>query len=191
MAQNFLGCDRDQVFLLPPSVDDWLPADHFARFVIAVVEEMNLAAFYAAYRADGHGRPAHDPAMMVALLVYAYARGQRSSRVIERACVEDIAFRVIAANQVPDHATIARFRQRHEDAIADLFSSVLGLCAQAGMVEVGVIAIDGTKMHANASQHATCDYDRIARQILGEADEVDREEDERHGHKRGDELPPE
>jgi hypothetical protein len=111
--------------------------------------------------------------------------------VIERACVEDIAFRVIAANQVPDHATIARFRQRHEDAIADLFGSVLGLCAQAGMVEVGVIAIDGTKMHADASQHATRDYERIVRQILGEADEIDREEDARLGHKRGDELPPE
>ncbi len=129
--------------------------------------------------------------MMVALLVYAYARGQRSSRGIERSCVEDIAFRVIAANQVPDHATIARFRQRHEDAIAELFSSVPGLCARAGMVEVGVIAIDGTKMHANAWQHATRDYDRIARQILGEADEVDREEDASHGHRRGDELPPE
>jgi transposase len=84
MPQNFLGCDRDQVFLLPPSVDDWLPADHFARFVIAIVEELDLAAFYAEYRADGQGRPAHDPAMMVALLVYGYARGQRSSRVIER-----------------------------------------------------------------------------------------------------------
>jgi hypothetical protein len=128
--------------------------------------------------------------MMVALLLYAYARGQRSSRGVERACVEDIAFRVIAANQVPDHATIARFRQRHEDAIAELFGSVLGLCARAGMVQVGVIAIDGTKMHANASQHANRDYERIARQILGEADEIDREEDALHGQARGDELPP-
>ena len=176
---------------MPPSLRDWLPEDHLAWFVLASVEQLDLGAFYTSYRADGHGRAAHDPAMMVALLVYAYARGQRSSRGIERACVEDIAFRVIAANQVPDHATIARFRQRHENAIADLFSSVLGLCARAGMVEVGVIAIDGTKMHANASQHATRDYDRIARQILGEADALDREEDERHGHKRGDELPPE
>ena len=123
-------------------------------------------------------------------LLYAYARGQRSSRGIERACVEDIAFGVIAANQVPDHATIARFRQRHEDAIAELFGSVLGLCARAGMVEVGVIAIDATKLHANASQHANRDYERIARQILGEADEIDREEDARHGQARGDELPP-
>ena len=85
MSQNFLGCDREQAFLLPPSLDEWLPEDHFARFVIAAVEAMDLSAFYAEYRADGHGRPAHDPAMMVALLVYAYARGQRSSRVIERA----------------------------------------------------------------------------------------------------------
>jgi transposase len=191
MPQNFLSCEREQVLLMPPSLRDWLPEDHLAWFVVAAVEELDLGAFYTSYRADGHGRAAHDPAMMVALLVYAYARGQRSSRVIERSCVEDIAFRVIAANQVPDHATIARFRQRHEDAIADLFGGVLGLCARAGMVEVGVIAIDGTKMHANASQHATRDYDRIARQILGEADEIDREEDERHGHKRGDELPPE
>jgi transposase len=133
MAQNFLGCDRDQAFLLPPSVDDWLPADHFARFVIAMVEQMDLAAFYSDYRSDGHGRAAHDPAMMVALLVYAYARGQRSSRVIERACIEDIAFRVIAANRRPDHCTIARFRQRHEVALAGLFGEVLGLCAQAGL----------------------------------------------------------
>ena len=176
---------------MPPSLRDWLPEDHLAWFVLAAVEQLELGAFYRSYRADGHGRAAHDPAMMVALLLYAYSRGQRSSRGIERACVEDVAFRVIAANQVPDHATIARFRQRHEDAIAGLFGSVLGLCAKAGMVDVGVIAVDGTKMHANASQHKTRDYDQIARQILGEADSVDREEDERYGEKRGDELPPE
>ncbi|MDX6707234.1 MAG: hypothetical protein QOI48_3080 [Solirubrobacteraceae bacterium] len=145
--------------------------------MLATVEKLELDAFSTSYRADGHGRAAHDPAMMVALLLCAYARGQRSSRGIERACVDDIAFRVIAANQVPDHATIARFRQRHEDAIAQLFSSVLGLCARAGMVQVGMIAIDATKMHANASQHANRDYECIARQILGEADEIDRGED--------------
>src|ERR671915_195738 len=143
MAQRFLGCDRDQVFLLPPCVDDWWPADHFARFVIAIVEEMDLAAFYADYRADGRGRPAHDPAMMVALLVYAYARGQRSSRVIERACVEDIAFRVIAANRRPDHCTIARFRQRHETALAGLFGEVLALCAGAGLGGVAGASLHG------------------------------------------------
>lgn len=176
---------------MPPSLRDWLPEDHFAWFILASVEGLDLGSFYGSYRADGHGRAAHDPGMMVALLLYAYARGRRSSRGIERACVEDVAFRVIAANQVPDHATIARFLQRHEDAIADLFGSVLGLCARAGMVEVGVIAIDGTKIHANASQHQTRDYEHIARQILGEADAVDREEDARYGEKRGDELPPE
>ena len=165
MAQRFLGCDREQVFLLPPSVDDWLPADHFARFVIAIVEEMDLGAFYADYRADGRGRPAHDPAMMVALLVYAYARGQRSSRVIERACIEDIAFRVIAANRRPDHCTIARFRQRHETALAGVFGEVLALCAQAGLAGVEVLAVDGTKVHANASERATRDYEQLAREM--------------------------
>jgi transposase len=191
MPQNFLSCEREQVLLMPPSLRDWLPEDHLVWFILATVEELDLGAFYTSYRADGHGRAAHDPAMVLALLLYAYARGQRSSRGIERSCVEDIAFRVIAANQVPDHATIARFRQRHENAIAELFGSVLGLCARAGMVKVGVIAIDGTKMQANASQHATRDYARIARQILGEADEIDREEDALHGRERGDELPPE
>src|SRR3954463_4209085 len=191
MAQNFLGCDRDQVFLLPPSVDDWLPDDHFARFVIAIVEEMDLAAFYVAYRADGHGRPAHDPAMMVALLVYAYARGRRSSRVIERACIEDIAFRVIAANRQPDHCTIARFRQRHETALAGVFGEVLALCVQAGLAGVEVLAVDGTKVHANASERATRDYEQLAREALEEAAEIDAAEDEQFGYRRGDELPAE
>ena len=111
---------------------------------------MDLDAFYAAYRVDGRSRPAYDPAMMVALLLYAYARGIRSSRVIERACVEDVAFRVIAAQQRPDHATIARFVERHQDALAGLFGEVLTLCARSGLAKVGVIAVDGTKVQANA-----------------------------------------
>jgi transposase len=189
MPQNFLACDRDQVLLMAPSLRDWLPEDHFAWFVIDAVAGMDLSAFYAAYRQDGHGRAAFDPAMMVALLLYAYARGQRSSRGIERECIEDIAYRVIAANQRPDHTTVARFRQRHQDALAGLFGEVLGLCVQAGLVGVGVIAIDGTKVHANASERATRDYEQIAREILAEADAVDREEDERFGERRGDELP--
>ena len=191
MAQNFLGCDRDQEMLLPPSVREWLPADHFAWLVLAAVEEMELAAFYAAYRDDGHGRAAHDPSMMVALLLYAYARGQRSSRGIERGCIEDVAYRVIAANRVPDHCTIARFRQRHEDVLAGLFGEVLGLCARAGLVHTEVVAVDGTKVHANASQHANRDYEQLAREILEEAAETDRLEDEKYGERRGDELPPE
>jgi transposase len=191
MAQNFIGCDREQELLLPPSLREWLPEGHLAWFVIDAVAEFDLGAFYAGYRADGHGRAAHDPAMMVALLLYAYAIGERSSRRIERRCMEDVATRVICANQAPDHTTIARFRQRHETALAELFGGVLALCAEAGLAQVGVIAVDGTKVHANASQHANHDYERLAREILEEADAVDAAEDERFGDARGDELPPE
>ena len=191
MPQNFLACDREQELLLPPSLREWLPEDHLAWFVVDAVAQMDLAAFYGAYRADGHGRAAHDPAMMVTLLLYAYAIGERSSRRIERRCVEDVATRVICANQRPDHTTIARFRQRHESALAGLFGDVLALCAEAGLVQVGVVAIDGTKVHANASQHATRSYEEIAREILAEADAVDAQEDEQFGDRRGDELPPE
>jgi len=134
-----------------------LPEGHLAWFVIDAVEEMDLAAFYRAYRDDGRSRPAYDPAMMVGLLLYAYARAMRSSRAIERACEEDVAFRVIAAQQQPDHATIARFIERHQDAIAGLFSEVLALCAKSGLAKVGVIAVDGTKLHANASRDANLD----------------------------------
>jgi hypothetical protein len=126
---------------------------------------------------------------MVALLLYAYARGNRSSRGIERECSEDVAYRVICANLVPDHSTIAQFRKRHETALAELFTSVLALCKQAGLVKVGVIAVDGTKIAANASLQANRNYERIVREILDEADETDRIEDERYGDTRGDELP--
>ena len=191
MAQNFLACDRDQELLLPPSLREWLPGGHLAWFVIDAIAALDLSAFYAAYRADGHGRAAHDPAMMVALLLYGYAIGERSSRRIERRCVEDVATRVICANQAPDHTTIARFRQRHEGALAGLFGEVLALCAEAGLVGVGVIAVDGTKVHANASERATRSYEEIAREILADAAAVDAEEDERFGDARGDELPSE
>jgi transposase len=188
MPQNFLACDRDRELLLPPGLREWLPEGHLAWCVIDAVARFDLSAFYAEYRDDGHGRPAHEPAMMVALLLYCYAIGERSSRRIERRCIEDVATRVITANRAPDHTTIARFRQRHESALAGLFGAVLALCAEAGLVRVGVIAIDGTKVHANASERATCDYEQIAREILAEADAVDREEDERFGERRGDEL---
>lgn len=189
MPQNFIACDREQVLLMPPSLRDWLPEDHFVWFVLDTVEALDLSAFDASYRADGHGRAAHAPSMMTALLVYAYCRGLRSSRGIERACLEDVAVRVIAANQRPDHSTIARFRARHEDALAALFGQVLGLCAQAGMVSVGVIAVDGTKLHANASRDANLDYEQVARKVLEEAAEIDELEDQRYGDARGDELP--
>ena len=191
MPQNFLTCDRDQSLLLPPDLRDWLDEDHLAWFVIEAIEELELDAFYADYRADGHGRAAHDPQMMLTLLAYAYCVGERSSRGIERRCREDVAFRVITANQAPDHATIARFRVRHEAALADLFGQVLGLCAEAGLVSVGVIALDGTKFEAAASHRSNRGYERIAAEILAEAGRIDEAEDELHGEARGDELPPE
>src|SRR5665809_99423 len=162
MAQNFLSCDREQELLLPPSLREWLPENHLAWFVLDAVGELDLAAFYAGYRDDGHGRAAHDPAMMVGLFVYAYAIGVRSSRGIERRCREDVAFRVICANQAPEHATIARFRGRHEGALAGLFGQVLGLCGKAGIVDVSVIAVDGTKLAAAASDGAIRSYEQIA-----------------------------
>src|SRR6187200_1803666 len=191
MGQRFVACDREQSFLMPPDVREWLASRHLAWFVIDAVAEMDLEAFYAAYRVDGRSRPPYDPAMMVALLLYAYARGIRSSRVIERACDEDGAFRVLAAQQQPDHATIARFVERHENAIAGLFGEVLTLCARSGLVKVGVIAVDGTKVQANASRDENLDYEQLAREILEEAKAVDAAEDELYGEARGDELPPE
>src|SRR3954468_13897556 len=190
MAQNFIGCDREQELLLPPSLREWLPEEHLAWFVLDAVAELDLGAFYASYRDDGWGRAAHDPAMMVALFIYAYATAQRSSASIERRCRDDVAFRVISANQAPDHATIARFRVRHERALSELFGQVLGLCADAGLIRVGVVAVDGTKVHANASERATRDYGQIAREILEQAAEIDAAEDEQFGERRGDELPP-
>jgi hypothetical protein len=127
--------------------------------------------------------------MMLTLLAYAYCVGERSSRGIECRCREDVAFRVICANQAPDHATIARFRVRHEEALADLFGQVLGLCARAGIVETGVLAVDGTKLEASASNHATRGYERIASEIVAEAGRIDAAEDEIYGDARGDELP--
>ena len=191
MGLSFIACDREQSFLMPPDVREWLPENHLAWFVLTAVEEMDLWPFYAAYRVDGQSRPAYEPAMMVALLLYAYARGIRSSRVIERACVEDVAFRVVAAQQRPDHATIARFIERHEAALAGLFGEVLAALRASGLAKVGVIAIDGTKVQANASRDANVDYEQLAREIIEEAKAIDAAEDELYGDARGDELPEE
>ena len=191
MARNFIDCDREQAFLLPPSLRDWLAEDHLAWFVIDSVDRMDLAAFYAAYRADGHGRAAYEPSGMVALILYAYSTNERSSRGIERRCRQDIAYRVITGNQTPDHATVARFIRRHHQALNELFGAVLRLCARAGLVDSGVVAVDGTKLTANAASDSNVDYDRIAREIIEQAIATDEAEDELHGEKRGDELPPE
>jgi transposase len=188
-TQNFIACDRDQELLLPPSLKDWLPDDHLAWSVLDAVDELDLSDFYASYRADGWGGAAHDPKMMVALYIYAYSIGVRSARAIECRCHDDVAFRVICAGQTPDHATIARFRSRHEQAIADLFAGVLELCARSGLVNVGVVAVDRTKIAASATHHATRTYEQIAHEILKEAAEIDAREDELYGAARGDELP--
>jgi transposase len=191
MPANFIECGREQAFLMPPSLREWLPEDHLAWFIVGAVEDMDLKAFYADYRADGHGAAAYERSMMVALALYAYATKQRSSRAIEGHCRQDVAYRVIAANRVPDHATIARFIVRHEAALGELFGSVLALCAKAGLVKTGVVAIDGTKIAANASREARADYERIAREIVAEARRTDEAEDELYGEARGDELPEE
>jgi transposase len=189
MARDFVGVDRGQLLLMPPSLGEWLPEDHLVWTVLGAVEQMGLGRFRAAYRLGAAGRPALDPAMMVALLLYAYARGNRSSRGIERACWEDVAFKVITGMRTPDHSTIAEFRRRHEADIAELFDDVLGLCREAGLVSVGVITIDGTKIRANASMDRNRDYRQIATEILREAEDTDRREDELYGEARGDELP--
>jgi transposase len=189
MPQNFIEGRRGQGFLLPPDVREWLPVDHLAWFVIDAVAEMNLSAFYAAYRADGHGRAAYEPSVMVALVLYAFATKVRSSRSIERHCRQDVAYRVISGNLVPDHATIARFVCRHDHALAELFAEVLKLCDRAGLVKPGVVSIDGTRIAGNASPEVNHEFDRIAREIVAETRATDEAEDEEFGDARGDELP--
>jgi transposase len=189
MGQNFITADREQVLLMPPALVDWLPDEHFVWTVLGAVEQMDLAAFYGAYRANGQGRAAYDPRVMLSLLLYAYASGVSSSRQIERCCEVDVAFKVITAMRVPDHSTIAEFRRRHQTAIADVFVQVLALCAEAGLVRVGVIAIDGTKIQANASRECSRSYVSVVEELLAHAEQVDRDEDECHGGDRGDEPP--
>lgn len=190
MSYNFVAADRDQLMLMPASVSEWLPEDHLAWFVLDVVDELDLSEFRSGYRPDGRGGAAYHPAMMVALLVYAYSVGERSSRNIERRCVEDVAFRVVAANQVPDHATVARFRANHEDALAGLFAQVLALCAKAGVLRPGLVAVDGTKLAANASREANRTAEQLAAEILAEAAATDAAEDEQErNHAGAGELP--
>ena len=172
MPINVRGFDRDQLFLMPPSFRDWLPEDHLAWFVADVVDALDLSAFYASYRDDGHGGATYDPALMLAVLLYAYCSGERSSRRIEAHLVDDVAYRVLAANQRPDHATLARFRARHQVAIAELFAQVLGLCIAGGLVDTTLVAIDGTKMAADASFEANRTKEELAAQILREAERL-------------------
>lgn len=188
---NVRAVERDQQFLMPPSVSDWLPEDHLAWFIVDLVAELDLAELYVSLRADGRGGASYHPEMMLGVLLYAYCVGERSSRRIERRLVEDVGFRVVSANQCPDHATLARFRARHREALAGLFSQVLGLCVAEGLVQTGVVAIDGTKVEANASAWSNRTRRQIADEILDEAEQVDQAEDEEFGDRRGDELPDE
>jgi transposase len=193
VGYNFVTADRDQVFLLPPDVREWLPDDHLAWTVLDAVEQLDLDRFRRRYRADGHGRPAYDPALMVGLLLFAYCDGVRSSRQIEVGCERDVAYRVVAGNQRPDHATIARFRDRHREALSALFVQVLRLCAEAGMVKVGLVAVDGSKMAGNAGSSANRTAEQLEAEVkamLDQAEATDAAEDAVHGDQRGDEPPP-
>lgn len=194
MALSYIPVDREQLFLLPPSLQDWLPDHHLAWFVLDVVARVDTTALHARHPNDGVGRRAYDPDMLLALLVYAYCGGVRSSRQIERLCEVDVAFRVLAANLVPDHTTIARFRQDHQDDAVRLFTDVLVLCAAAGLASVGVVAVDGTKIGANASLRANRTREQIeadVRKMFADAEATDAAEDRRFGDARGDELPAE
>jgi transposase len=184
--------DRDQPFLLPPDLRDWLPEGHLAWFVLDVVDQLDLEPFLRVYRADGHGHPAYHPKLLLGVLLYGYAIGVRSSRQIQRRCTEDLAFRVLAGNQLPDHVTIARFRVRHEQALAGFLVASLRLCAAAGMIKLGIVALDGTKVAANAANTASHTHDKFEREvadILRQAAAADQREDGEHGQARGEQLP--
>jgi len=202
MGKTFRPYELDQRLLLPPDMREWLPEGHLALFVSDVVDALDLSAIFAVYEGEERGQPPYHPAMMVKLLVYAYCTGKPSSRKIERATYEDVAYRVLAADQHPDHDSIAAFRQRHLPALAELFGQVLRLCQEAGLVKLGHVALDGTKVKANASKHKAMSYERMcaAEQqleqevaaLLARAQAVDAEEDAQYGAgRRGDELPAE
>ena len=192
MAYGYVPVDRDQMFLMPPSVRDWLPEDHLVWFVLDVVERIDTSVLHARHLNDGVGRAAYDPDMLLALLIYAYCGGERSSRRIERLCEVDVGYRVICANLVPDHTTIARFRQNHEAHAAVLFVEVLMLCAEAGLATVGVVAVDGTKIAADASPKKNRRRGWIEAEVakmFADAEQADRADNDQYGGGRGDELP--
>jgi len=188
MPQNFLFPQRDQPLLLPVDMREWLPEDDLVFIVLDAVAALDLGEFRRRYRADGHGRAAFDPEMMVALLLYGYCQGERSSRVTGKRCVRDVAYRVIGGGLHPGHATIARFRARHETALGGLFSQVLRLLAAEGMVSLGLVSLDGTKLAGNAAQKANRTLPQIEK-ILAEAAAADAAEDARYGDAPGAPTP--
>jgi transposase len=203
MGKSFLADDVNQSLLFPPSLHDWLPEGHLARFLVDVVSALDLDAIYASYEAgDGRGQSAYAPAMMVRVLLYGYATGVYSSRKLEAKTYEDVAFRYLSADAHPDHDTLAEFRKRHLEALAGLFTQALLLCEKAGLVKLGHVAIDGSKIKANASKHKAMSYARMGETeqrlkqeieaLLQQAEDVDAAEDAQYGKgKRGDELPEE
>jgi len=198
---RFLSYEPGQLLLLPPDLREWLEEGHLAYFLLDVVETLDLSEIYASYDGSKGGRPGFDPRLLLALLVYGYCVGLTSSRKIEKATYESVPFRVLAANQHPDHATIAEFRRRHLEALARLFVQVLRLCEKAGLVRLGHVALDGTKVRANASKHKAMSYGRMEEKVrelegqvadlLAAAEAADQAEDAEHGSRRGDELPEE
>lgn len=192
MARSFHPSDRDQLFLLPPDMRDWLREDHLAYFIIDVVKGLDLAPFYAKYK-DGSGQQAYPPQIMLTVLLFGYCIGIRSSRVLEDKCQTDVAFRVAAVNLRPDHVTIARFRANFREELKQLFTKVLELCQEAGLIKLGALSIDGTKMKANAAMEENRTRKQlreIVAQMLDEADAQDAKEDKGFGEgQRGDELP--
>lgn len=201
MAKTFRAFDRDQMLLMPPSLHDWVPEDHLARFVADVVSTLDLRAIEDTYTEE-RGYPPYHPQMMVAVLLYAYCTGTYSSRRIAAKLVDSVAFRFLAGGNQPDFRTISDFRKRHLAALAALFEQVLRLCEKAGLVKLGRVAIDGTRLKANASKHKAMSYGRLAEkeaalraeiaELLQRAETVDREEDQRLGvERRGDDLPAE
>lgn len=191
MSHRYLPCGREQQYLMPASLREWLPEDHLAWFVAEAVDLLDLSACHAAYRDDGWGRQAYAPAIMVALLLFSYCKDERSSRRIERRCREDVAYRVLSANQQPDHATLCRFRQRHERAPVGPFLDILRPCAEAGLVRAGLLALDGAKLRANASRErirTLAQLEAEVERMLAEAEQTDAEE-QRRGGQRDDPLP--
>jgi transposase len=201
MEKTYRPYEPDQLFLLPPALQDWLPADHLVFFLSDVVEALDLAAITAGYEQEARGYPPYHPQMMVKLLLYSYAIGVASSRRIAQRCQEDVAYRVLTANNTPDFRTISDFRKRHLAALEALFVQVLRCCQRAGLVQLGTIALDGTKVRANASKHKAMSYGRMQTEVarleaevharLARAEQVDATEDAAHGARRGDELPAE
>jgi transposase len=201
MAKTFRPFDRDQMLLMPPSLQDWIAEDHLARFIADVVETLDLGAIEQVYTEE-RGYPPYDPRMMTSVLLYAYCTGTYSSRKIAAGLADSVAFRFLAAGNAPDFRTISEFRRRHGPALAELFTQVLRLCRKAGLVKLGRIAIDGTKIKANASKHKAMSYGRMKQaeaalsaevaELLRRAETADRDEDAHHGpERRGDELPAE